>query len=210
MQNPFIVARQTDSDGVERIDLRDGGYLIWIPRFLSVDETGPLFRTLHATLSWEQSIIKIYGREMPIPRLNAWYGDAGRDYRYSGTRFRALPWTPELQSIRDSVNQRLSLSFNSVLANLYRDGSDAMGWHSDNEPELGEMPAIASLSMGGGRRFLLRPRKESSAEHQMEFQLDDGSLLLMAGTVQTHWRHSVPRTRKPAAPRINLTFRRII
>ncbi len=210
MQNPFIVARQTDSDGVERIDLRDGGYLIWIPRFLSVDETGPLFRTLHATLSWEQSIIKIYGREMPIPRLNAWYGDAGRDYRYSGTRFRALPWTPELQSIRDSVNQRLSLSFNSVLANLYRDGSDAMGWHSDNEPELGEMPAIASLSMGGGRRFLLRPRKESSAEHQMEFQLDDGSLLLMAGTVQAHWRHSVPRTRKPAAPRINLTFRRII
>ncbi len=201
--------RHTAAEGVERIDLIDGGYLLWIPDFLPKADCRPLFDTLRATLAWEQSIITLFGRQVPIPRKNAWYGDEGCHYRYSGKTFCALSWTDELQTLRRTINTRLGLALNSVLANLYRDGSDAMGWHSDDEPELGHTPTIASLSLGGSRRFLLRPKDPNAHDQKLEFSLTDGSLLVMAGSVQKYWKHRVPRTRKSVPARINLTFRTI-
>jgi alkylated DNA repair dioxygenase AlkB len=206
----YVTSRQADKAGVERIDLIEGGYLLWIPQFLKTAESAALFDQLHATLAWEQSVITLFGRQVPIPRRNAWYADEGCHYRYSGTSFKPAPWTRELQTLRRDINTRFGLTLNSVLANLYRSGSDSMGWHSDDEPELGPLPTIASLSLGGSRRFLLRPKDPEAREHQLEFELTNGSLLLMAGSVQHLWKHSVPKTAKAVQPRINLTFRQVV
>lgn len=144
---------------------------------------------------------------MPAPRLEAWYGDAGASYSYSGLAHEPLPWTPELQRLRERVEVAAGTTFNSVLANLYRDGNDSNGWHADDESELGEQPVIASLSLGAARRFLLRHR---ASVERVEVVLEAGSLLLMRGKTQQCWKHSVPKQRTVHAPRINLTFRRVV
>jgi len=176
------------------------------PLFLDANEASSLFHKLNAAIPWHQPRIFIYGRWVDSPRLAAWYGDAGKTYRYSGLENQPLPWIEELLSLRAKLESFCGVSFNSVLANLYRNGQDSMGWHSDDEPELGEKPVIASLSLGGTRRFLLKHRRHKSARAQ-EFSLEHGSLLLMHGGVQNEWRHSVPKTRRSVPPRINLTFR---
>src|SRR6185312_7508452 len=118
-----------------------------------------LFEALHREIPWEQHRLRIFGRDVDSPRLSCWIGDEGTAYRYSGTRFEPRAWTPTLASVRDELATRYALGFNSVLANLYRDGRDSMGWHSDDEPELGPEPAIASLTFGASRGFRFRSRQ---------------------------------------------------
>ncbi|MGY0505551.1 alpha-ketoglutarate-dependent dioxygenase AlkB family protein [Luteimonas sp. e5] len=173
----------------------------WVP----LDEADALFTQLHARLPWEVHRIRLFGREVASPRLSCWIGDADAVYRYSGARFLPHPWTASLSGLRARLNEALCADFNSVLANLYRDGADGMGWHRDDEPELGPAPLIASLSLGHPRRFLLKT--DDGTRHAIE--LGAGDLLLMSGPSQQLYRHALPKTRCAVGPRINLTFRRV-
>ena len=182
-----------------------GTQLVYRPAWLPVREADALFDDVRQTLPWSVHRIRLFGREVDSPRLSAWIGDADAVYRYSGADFTPHPWTAALSGLRLRLQDELGTPFNSVLANLYRDGRDAMGWHSDDEPELGPEPVIASVSLGGVRRFLLKHRQDAALRSALE--LPHGSLLVMAGKTQRHYRHALPRTAKPVAPRINLTFR---
>ena len=182
-----------------------GAQLVYRPAWLPAREADALFDEVRQTLPWSVHRIRLFGREVDSPRLSAWIGDADAVYRYSGADFTPHPWTAALSGLRLRLQDELGTPFNSVLANLYRDGRDAMGWHSDDEPELGPEPVIASVSLGGVRRFLLKHRQDAALRSALE--LPHGSLLVMAGKTQRHYRHALPRTAKPVAPRINLTFR---
>ena len=166
-----------------------------------------LFAALQAEIRWQQHRLRIFGREVAAPRLSCWIGDADAVYTWSRTRFDPLPWTPTVARLRDELAMRLGIRFNSVLANLYRDGRDSMGWHSDDEPELGAQPRIASLSFGATRCFRLRTRTTHAPA--LSLDLTHGSLLLMAGDTQALYQHALPKRAGVRAPRINLTFRRI-
>lgn len=183
----------------------DRGLLCWQAGFLAQSQADNAYLTLKNGIIWEQKAITLFGRRCLQPRLQAWHGD--KSYRYSGLKMEPRPWTPELLHLRTRCEQAAGTTFNSVLLNLYRDGQDSMGWHQDNEPELGSHPIIASLSLGGSRRFLLRNKQ---TDEKIEFLLGHGDLLIMAGSTQTHWQHSLPKTAKPCQPRINLTFRTIV
>jgi alkylated DNA repair dioxygenase AlkB len=167
---------------------------------------GALFDVMHREIPWEQHRLHIFGREVGSPRLSCWIGDAGTAYKYSGTLFEPHAWTPALASLRDELATRFDLRFNSVLANLYRDGRDSMGWHSDAEPELGKEPVIASLSFGEVRRFRFRSRETKRVA--LAIDLASGSLLVMRGATQRLYHHDLPKTARAGA-RINLTFRMI-
>jgi alkylated DNA repair dioxygenase AlkB len=160
---------------------------------------------LRSRIDWQQEDIVIFGERRRVPRLVAWHGDPGTAYTYSGTAHEPLPWTPELQGVRHLVEAVTGHRYNSVLLNLYRDGRDGMGWHADDEPELGHEPVIASVSLGATRRFKLRHRGSRSAAGTLD--LAHGDLLLMAGATQHHYLHAVPKTARPAGVRVNLTFR---
>jgi alkylated DNA repair dioxygenase AlkB len=189
-----------------RIELPDAD-LDYRPDWLGVAAAARLFATLRDAVPWEVHRIRLFGREHASPRLSCWIGDPAAVYRYSGTRFAPHPWLPELAALRERLRAELGAPFNSVLANLYRDGRDAMGWHSDDEPELGPAPVIASVSLGAPRRFVLKHRRDPALRHALV--LEPGSLLVMAGATQRHWKHALPRTAKPVGARINLTFRQV-
>jgi alkylated DNA repair dioxygenase AlkB len=182
-----------------------GGEVSFSPEWLTALESQALFATLLAAVSWGQGSVSLFGRAMLEPRLTAWYGDA--DYTYSGRTVRAAPWSPEMAELCDRVSRAAGASFNAVLLNLYRDGNDSVGWHSDDEPELGANPTIASISLGAPRRFVLAPKQGGATTHR--FELGPGSLLVMSGACQQSYRHAVPKTSRPIGPRINLTFRHI-
>lgn len=179
--------------------------IVFYPSFLDQQEGERILTKLTQTINWRQEWIKICGRSLPQPRLTAWYGDPGKSYTYSGITMIPTPWTSTLLDLKAKVDAVSCVVFNSVLLNLYRDGSDSMGWHSDDESELGQNPVIGSLSLGGTRRFRLRHRLEKGLKHQLE--LTSGSFLLMQGTTQHYWQHQVPKTKRLVPPRINLTFR---
>jgi alkylated DNA repair dioxygenase AlkB len=179
--------------------------IAYYPRWASQDVAREWFLALEAATPWERPAITLYGRRHLVPRLTAWYGDPETTYRYSGIEHRPLPWTPLLAHIRQCVEAEVGQSLNGVLLNLYRDGQDSMGWHSDDERTLGRNPLIASLSLGGERRFDLRRRNGQGETHSLP--LGDGSLLVMRGSTQHYWQHQVAKTRKVCAPRLNLTFR---
>jgi alkylated DNA repair dioxygenase AlkB len=166
-----------------------------------------LFEALHRETPWEQHRLRIFGRDVGSPRLSCWVGDEGTAYKYSGTLFEPHAWTPTLAALRDELAERFDLRFNSVLANLYRDGRDSMGWHSDDEPELGREPLIASVSFGVERRFRFRSRETKRVV--LAIDLASGSLLVMRGATQRLYHHDLPKTARAGA-RINLTFREVI
>ena len=157
---------------------------------------------------WVQGEIVVAGQRHPIPRLEAWYGDPGRTYTYSGRRLDPLPWTPRLAGLRDRCAEAAGDPFDSVLVNRYRDGRDAVGWHADDEPELGPEPVIASLSLGATRRFRLR--RKDGRHDPVTADLEHGDLLVMRGATQVLWEHCLARTARPVGERVNLTFRRIV
>ncbi|MBD3883975.1 alpha-ketoglutarate-dependent dioxygenase AlkB [Phormidium tenue FACHB-886] len=181
--------------------------VVFYPSFLNEQESDRYFTVLTQTIGWRQDCITIYGRSLPQPRLTAWYADPGKSYTYSNITMLPAPWTSTLLDLKAKVEAVSGVMFNSVLLNLYRNGNDSMGWHSDDESELGQNPVIGSLSLGGTRRFVLRHRFEQGLKHELE--LTSGSFLLMQGTTQHYWQHQVPKTKRAVAPRINLTFRMI-
>ena len=183
------------------------GDVHYFPGFISRSEADSIFDELVKTLDWQTEELSLYGKRILVPRLVAWYGDRGAVYRYSGARHEPLPWSPLLLALRERVAGLVPCSFHSVLANYYRDGNDSMGWHADKEPELGINPVIASLSFGAARLFKLQHTKTKQV---VDIVLEPGSLLLMRGSLQHHWRHCLPKTRQPVSGRVNLTFRRII
>lgn len=174
--------------------------------WLGAAESALLQRALADQLPWSQHQVRLFGRSLPSPRLCCWIGDADAVYRYSGVSHPPLPWTAALTALRERLQDVCAMPFNSVLANLYRDGRDSMGWHADDEPELGARPMIASVSLGTTRRMLFRARR---AMQRFELPLGNGDLLLMRDDTQRHAQHCVPKTRRPCGQRINLTFRQI-
>ena len=168
-----------------------------------------VLQRLIAEVPWRSEEVVMWGRRVPQPRLTAWYGDAGASYAYSGIQLHPLPWTPLLLDIKTRVEDAVESTFNSVLLNYYRDHHDSIGFHSDDEPELGERPVIASLSLGEERIFVLK-HKRLKTEEPVRLRLASGSLLLMKGDTQRCWRHGIAKETRSRGPRINLTFRRII
>jgi len=188
------------------LSLADGEARLW-PLGLAPTEAARLFNELRAGIRWQQEEIMMFGQRRRVPRLVAWHGDAGASYRYSGTDHDPEPWTPALEHVRARVCELSGAEFNAVLLNLYRDGRDGMGWHADDEPELGRNPVIASVSLGTPRRFCLRHRRRTDLK--LDLELPHGSLLVMAGPLQHHWVHALPKTRRAVGERINLTFRKV-
>ena len=188
------------------------GNVILITDFLTLEERVAYFECLKTEIQWKHEPIMMFGKLVMQPRLTAWYGDPASRYRYSGITQEPLPWTESLLKLRSKIENQVDAKFNAVLLNQYRDENDSMGWHRDNEKELGVDPIIASISLGETRRFLLRrhrddaPRKPSERQ---EMDLNSGSLLIMKGKSQTHWEHSLPKTSKARSVRINLTYRLI-
>lgn len=182
--------------------------LQYFPATFTPDEADVLLQSCMNSLAWRQDSLRIADRLVPIPRLQCWYGDAGTQYSYSRLRLSPLPWTRELLLIKSRVESCSGHRFNAVLANYYRDGRDSVDWHSDDEPELGQEPVIASLSLGAVRCFELKHRTQRDLK-TLKLPLAHGSLLLMEGTTQQHWRHRVPKEPAIGQPRINLTFRQI-
>jgi len=191
----------------DRQDLGSGAWLTVREQYVSDHEA--LMALLRAELPLRQEMLRIMGRDIPTPRLTSWHGDEGTTYTYSGKTFSPSPWTPTLEGLRDRLRDTAGAPFNSVLANLYREGSDSMGAHADDEPELGpskENIVIASVSLGARRRFVLRAKHGPA---RFEYLLGEGDLLLMGGTTQSHFKHAVPKTKRVVGPRLNLTFRMI-
>ncbi|WP_250657476.1 alpha-ketoglutarate-dependent dioxygenase AlkB family protein [Alkalimarinus coralli] len=188
------------------LPIEEGQLALWYPLFTS-SEADTLFTRLSETLAWTQDEMKIAGKVIPIPRLQAWYGDDNSHYGYSGISLPPINWTEELRYIKQKIEAITQQPYNSVLANYYRDGNDSVSWHQDNEPELGHNPVIASLSLGATRQFQLRhiARKHST----IKLNLPHNALLLMSGETQKNWQHQIPKTKKAVGPRINLTFRLI-
>ena len=172
------------------------------------------FDAIDATTQWRQDQIRIAGRTIPVPRLQCWMGTEHCRYAYSNISLEPMPWTHEMCSIRDLVNEVTGAAYNCVLINKYRSGEDSVSWHADDEPELGPSPRIASLSLGATRRFQLKrkvsPEMTSAARgERVVISLNSGSLLVMEPGVQENWVHQVTKTKLPVGPRINLTFRTI-
>lgn len=184
----------------------DDEYFHYHGGFIPADETERQLGVLWNQLAWQQYQISLFGRSVAQPRLSAWYGAPEARYRYSGLRLEPLSWHPLLLDLKNRLEDHLQQAFNSVLANAYRDGRDSMGWHSDDERELGLRPLVASISLGAERRFLVRKKGNSRSGG---LWLEDGSLLVMKRGCQEVYQHSVPKTRQAVGLRINLTFRQI-
>ncbi|MFN5651074.1 MAG: alpha-ketoglutarate-dependent dioxygenase AlkB family protein [Actinomycetes bacterium] len=165
-----------------------------------------LMADLVEVVPWESHTIKMFGKEYPQPRLVAWFGDPGSDYSYSGLKMNVRPWIPTVSMLREAAERIAGVRFNSVLVNLYRDGNDKVSWHRDNEPELGEEPVIASISLGAPRRFKFR---HLLTREVVETTLTPGSMVVMSGLSQSCWEHEIPRQAAVSEPRINLTFRQV-
>lgn len=193
----------SDSTQPEEILPSDGSALLR-RSFVDATNADRMLRDLLDEVPWSTHELVLFGKRMTEPRLSAWIADDGVAYRYSGVERMPLPWTPTLEALRTACQSATATAFNSVLANLYRNGDDAMGWHADDEPELGADPVIASLSFGAERRFDFRHRETRETRSVV---LPHGSLLVMSGMTQSRWMHRIARTKKVDTPRINLTFR---
>lgn len=184
------------------------GEVHFYPDFLNKEESDQLFQHLQDTIEWKQEPISIFGKQVLQPRLTAWYGDSSKPYSYSGITMHPRPFTQALLNVKERLESISKHVFTSVLLNFYRNQQDSMGWHRDNEKELGPNPVIASISLGQEREFQLRHYYEKQLKKNL--LLTHGSLLLMQGTTQHYWEHALPKRSRQLDPRINLTFRKII
>lgn len=194
-------------DGISVID--DGLDISYWAAYLHEDESHSFLTQLLKETTWQQPEIWMFGRLVKTPRLTAWHGDERATYKYSGIVNRPMAWTPLLLKLRNLVEATTDKKYNSVLLNLYRNGSDYLSWHSDDEPELGVDPTIASLSLGASRTFCLRSKSHSTSQKRMDIVLANGSLLCMRGRTQAQWDHSIKKEPKVLDARINLTFRSV-
>lgn len=207
-------------------DLPLPGNCRYLKSFIATDPASGLLRQLCSELPWRQQSILLFGKQVMQPRLICWQADPGVDYGYSGIRLLPAEWHPEIARLRQCLYRELGLEFNSVLINAYRDGQDSMGWHSDDEPELGPDPVVASISLGAERKFRWRRKRPGSGSAELGgvsakvpgkvaaksqgVKLQHGSLLLLDGAFQREYQHSVPKTGVATGLRINLTFRQVL
>lgn len=195
------------NEGLEQIPMQDAEVYYW-RRFLPTEIAPTVLQQLIEEVPWRAENIVIWGKSFPLPRLTAWYGDLRTHYTYSGIHLNALAWTPTLLALKSRVETVAGTAFNSVLLNYYRDHRDSVGFHSDDERELGERPIIASVSVGEERTFILK-HKTGPTLKPVRLNLASGSLLLMKGETQRYWKHGVHKEACPCGPRVNLTFRHI-
>ena len=195
-------------EALEQIPIPDAE--VYYLRHLSLSQTpSTVMRQLIDEVPWRAESVVVWGKTFPQPRLVAWYGDVGRNYTYSGIHLSPLPWTQVLLDIKRRIEAVVHTDFNSVLLNYYRDHRDSMGLHGDDEPELGERPILASLSLGEERTFILKHKREKALT-PVRLKLASGSLLLMKGETQRYWKHGIDKETRRCGPRVNLTFRRIV
>ena len=183
------------------------GTVFYRPALFSAEESKAFFNVLLETIEWRNDEVFLFGKHHITKRKVAWYGEGNFSYTYSNKTKVANPWSSELKNIKERVENVCALKFNSCLLNLYHDGSEGMGWHSDDEKTLGQDPAIASVSFGVPRKFYFRHKTDNE---KVSLLLDDGSLILMKDETQHHWLHSLPKAKRIILPRINLTFRNFI
>jgi alkylated DNA repair dioxygenase AlkB len=183
--------------------IQNGEY-VYIPDFFSKKKADDYFQALLQNIEWKQESMNMYGRQIDFPRLTAWYGDNDKPYSFSGITLSPHPWSKELLEIKQRIEPKADVEYNSVLLNRYRDGNDSISWHTDAEKELGQNPVIASVNFGAERKFQL---KHMETGEKIEINLKHGSLLVMKGELQHFWKHQVPKTKKKVSERINLTFR---
>jgi len=176
-------------------------------QFFSPEESTVIIDRLISEVTWKQEPIKLFGRTVMQPRLTALQGDPSISYGYSGIRMIPSPFSPTVLAIKKRISVLAETSFTHVLLNRYRDGKDSMGWHRDNERELGVNPVIASVSFGESRAFHFR--LYDTKDEKRTIHLSNGSLLIMSGATQHHWEHQLPKSAKVTGERINLTFRAI-
>ena len=174
---------------------------------MSLNDAVSYFNNLLNKIEWENDVVIVYGKRIVTKRKVAWYGDKNFKYTYSNSTKLAIPWIKELLEIKELVEKQTGEEFNSCLINLYHDGSEGMAWHSDNERELKQNGAIASVSFGAERNFSFKHQKSNE---KVSLILQNGSLLIMKNETQQHWVHCLPTSKKIILPRINLTFRTII
>jgi len=204
MQQSLVTKLQREGYDPQLHAFSEDAYLIYVRDFVQ----SPSRIELDQDIAWEQQSIRLFGRQLELPRLTAWYGDPGTEYTYSGLKNSPHPWTDLLQMLRLRLENQLGLEFNSVLCNRYANGEQYQGYHADDERELGGEPWIASLSFGARRKFLVKPKRKGTVSQS--FFLDDRSLLIMGGTLQRDFVHALPRMKSVEQLRINLTFRKII
>lgn len=198
----------TGEPALDRLQIQDAE-ISFAPHIDLGQDAGELLRELVDGTPWRQEAVTIYGKKHMQPRLIAWYGDDEQRYSYSGISLEPLPWTDTLAKVRGAVQDLAHERFNSVLLNYYRDHRDSMGFHSDDEKELGPTPVIASVSLGATRTFLLKHKTRPELK-PVRLELPSGSLLLMKGLTQKNWKHGIDKQSTPCGPRVNLTFRRIV
>jgi alkylated DNA repair dioxygenase AlkB len=186
---------------MQTIELADGGILLYDDAFMPSDPADLYFAELRNHCAWEQKP-GVFGHVQP--RLIASYGDPGIVYRYSGRDNVALPWTTTLLEIKEKI-EAVQGEYNYCLLNRYRTGQDSMGMHADDEPEMGNV--IGSLSLGATRTFRIR---HNQTKESKKFHVSNGTLIIMAGTMQHFWKHEIPKTKEDVGERINLTFRKIV
>lgn len=182
--------------------------IIEYPDFWPSDSADNILNQLLSELSWRTDSITLYGRRIPIPRLQCWMGESHCNYKYSGISMAPLPWVPAITEIRNRIQRAAGTLFNCVLINQYRNGRDSNGWHADDEKILGNAPIIASASFGVTRRFQLKP-KNGNAGKSSTFYLSHGSLIIMNAGIQEEWLHQIPKEKQVDGVRLNLTFRYI-
>jgi alkylated DNA repair dioxygenase AlkB len=183
------------------------GSVFLFREFFTVKQADDLLEHFLTSIPWTQQPVKIFGREIPQPRLTASFADDGISYGYSGIELLNNRWTPELLSVKSRVEEKTCCQFNTALLNLYRDGKDYMGWHRDNEKDLGKDPPVASVSFGERRKFQLRSYQKK--DELLAVELGHGDLLLMSGETQQFWEHRLPKNPGVRGPRLNITFRRV-
>lgn len=178
---------------------------LYVPGFLAPRQADALLEEVINAADWQQERFPMFGRPVVAPRLTAWYGEPGATYRYSGVDRPARTWLPPIRNLATQVANAVGWRFNYVLVNRYRDGNDMLGWHADDEADLGEMPVLAAVSVGAERVFRMRSRGGGAS---MGNVLGHGSLLVMWGNSQRDYKHCLPRTRRPVDERLSFTFRR--
>ncbi|MBS1685367.1 MAG: alpha-ketoglutarate-dependent dioxygenase AlkB [Bacteroidetes bacterium] len=180
------------------------GEVIYLPKFFDKNESDEFFVSLRNNILWRQESMKMYGKKVDFPRLTAWYSDSERPYAFSGITLKSNLWNHDIVAIKNKIEPKAGVVFNSVMLNLYRSGNDSISWHSDSEPEFGRNPVIASVNFGETRTFQLR---HIQTKEKLEIELTHGSLFIMLGELQHFWQHQVPKTTQIKKERINLTFR---
>lgn len=195
-----------DKNGVSII-LDNDGLVNYYGKILAYQEANQYLDLLMQNILWKNDEVILFGKHIVTKRKTAWYGDSDYLYTYSNITKQALPWTKKLSDLKQMVEEFAGVKFNSCLLNLYHNGNEGMGWHSDDEKSLGKDNTIASLSFGAERKFLL---KHKQTKQIISLVLEHGSLLIMKDATQRNWLHSLPKSKDIVQPRINLTFRTIV